>query len=85
MLFYLQFDKKFEIHMDASNFAINEVLMQNKKTCSIQKYKFEWELVKMAHSSELYAMVHYLKTGKHYLGGRKTKVYTNNISFKYFM
>ena len=29
-------------------------------------------------------MVHCLKVWRHYLGGRETKVYTNNISLKYF-
>lgn len=37
------------------------------------------------HQKELFAVVHCLKTWKQYLGGMaKTKVYTDNISIKYF-
>ena len=32
---------------------------------------------------KLYAVVHCLKSWRHYVGGRKIKVFTNNISLMY--
>ena len=35
------------------------------------------------HENELYAEVHCLKSWRHYVGGRKTKIFTDNILLKY--
>ena len=35
------------------------------------------------HEKKLYAVVHCLKSWRHYVNGRKTKVFTDNISLKY--
>lgn len=39
VLFYPQFDKKFEIYIDASDFAISKVLMQEKRPEAFESKK----------------------------------------------
>lgn len=85
MLCYAQFDKKFEIHTNVSDFAISGIFMQKKRSVlfeskKLSKSQLRWPM----HEKRLFAMVHCLKTWRHYLGGRKTKVYIDNISLKYF-
>lgn len=35
------------------------------------------------HDKELYIVVHCLKSWRHYVGGKKTNMFTDNISLKY--
>ncbi len=75
MLKFLNFTKPFEIHIDASGFAIGGVLMQdghpiafkNKKICGVQLW---WP----THEKESYTVVCCLKAWQHYLGMQKTMV-----------
>ena len=71
--------------MDASDFAIGGVLMQDGRPIvyeskKLNGYQRRWP----THEKGLFAVVHCLKTWQHYLGLHKTKVYTNNVSLKYF-
>jgi hypothetical protein len=84
MLKFPNFTKLFEVHMNASDFIIGGVFMQNghpitfesKKPCGEQ---LQWPI----HEKELYVVMCCLKTWQHYLGTHKTKVFTN-VSLKYF-
>lgn len=81
---YSEFDKEFEMHMDASGFAIGNVLMQDGhlmawKNCKLTGSQLRWQ----TNEKKLYAVVHCLESWRHYVGGKKTKVFTDNISFKY--
>jgi len=81
VLKFLDFTKPFEVHIDANDFVINRVFMQdghlitfeNKKFCGMQ---LQWPI----HEKELYIVVCCLKASQHYLGMHKTKAFTNNIS-----
>ena len=85
VLKFPKFDKPFEVHTDASDFAIGGVLMQDGRPIAYESKKLDgcqrrWP----THEKELFAVVHCLKTWQHYLGLHKTKVYTDNVSLKYF-
>lgn len=85
VLKFPEFDKPFEVHTDASDFAIGGVLMQDGRPIAYESKKLDgcqrrWP----THEKELFAVVHCLKTWQHYLGLHKTKVYTDNVSLKYF-
>ena len=85
MLKFPEFDKPFEVHMDASDFAIGGVLMQDRRPIAYESKKLDgcqrrWP----THEKELFVVVHCLKMWQHYLGLHKTKVYTDNVSLKYF-
>jgi hypothetical protein len=85
VLKFPEFDKPFEVHTDANDFAIGGVLMQDGRPIAYENKKLDgcqkrWP----THENELFAVVHCLKTWQHYLGLDKTKVYTDNILLKYF-
>ena len=82
---FSKFDKPFEVHTDASEFCIGGVLMQDGWPIAYESKKLDgcqrrWP----THEKELFAVVHCLKTWQYYLGLHKTKVYTDNVSLKYF-
>jgi hypothetical protein len=84
VLKYPEFDKEFGVHTDASGFAIGGVLMQDGHPIAYESRKLtggqlRWPI----HEKKLYAVVHYLNSWRHYVGGKKTKVFTDNISLKY--
>lgn len=84
VLKYPEFDKEFEVHTDASGFAIGGVLMQDGHPVAYESRKLTGSQLRWpTHEKELYAIVHCLKSWRHYVGGRKTKVFTDNISLKY--
>ena len=85
MLKFSEFDKPFEVHTDASDFAIGGVLMRDGRPIAYESKKLDgcqrrWP----THEKELFAVVYCLKLWQHYLGLHKTKVYMDNVSLKYF-
>lgn len=84
VLKYPEFDKEFEVHTDASGFAIGGVLIQDGHPVAYESRKLtDSQLRWPTHEKYLYAVVHCLKSWRHYVGGKKTKVFTDNISLKY--
>ncbi len=81
VLTFLDFTKLFEIHIDASDFTISGMFMQDghwiafesKKLCGAQ---LQWPI----HEKKLYAIVCCLKAWQHYLGILKAKFYRDNVS-----
>jgi hypothetical protein len=57
------FDKDFEIHSDASDFAIKRVLVQKGRPMAFESKKLsETERRWPTHDKEMWAVTHYLKT-----------------------
>jgi hypothetical protein len=84
VLRYPNFDEPFEVHTDASGFAIGGVLMQGGQPVAFESKKLTGSQLRWpTHEKELFAIVHCLKTWRHYLGSMETKVFTDNISIKY--
>ncbi len=79
------FDKDFEIHFDAFDFAIGGVLVQEGKPMAFESKKLSemkrrWPI----HEKEMWAMIHCLKTWGHYIGSKDVVVWTDNVILKYF-
>jgi hypothetical protein len=79
------FDKDFDIHSDASNFAIGGVLVQDGRPLAFEnkklsKTKQRWP----THEKEMWVVIHCLKTWGHYISSKDVVVWTNNVILKYF-
>jgi hypothetical protein len=79
------FDKDFEIHFDAFDFAIGGVLVQEGKPVPFENKKLSetkgrWP----THEKEMWAVIHCLKTWGHYIGSKDVMVWTDNVTLKYF-
>lgn len=62
--------KPFELHTDASNFAIGGVLMQYGYLITYDNQKLnEAERRYMVQEKEMIAIIHYLRVWRHYLLG----------------
>ncbi|BBN70240.1 hypothetical protein Prudu_1449S000700 [Prunus dulcis] len=62
--------KPFEVHTDASDFAIGGVLMQDGHTLAFESWKLnDTEQRYTVQEKEMTAVVHYLRTWRHYLLG----------------
>jgi len=85
MLKLPDFDKDFEIHSDASDFAIGRVLMQKKRSMAFESKKLsETKQRWSTHEEEMWVVIHCLKTWGHYIGSKDVVVWTNNVTLKYF-
>ncbi len=85
MLKLLDFDKDFEIHSDASDFAIERVLMQDGRPVAFESKKLnETERKWPTHEKEMWAVIHCLKTWGHCIGSKDVVVWTDNVTLKYF-
>ncbi len=79
------FDKDFEIHSDASNFAIGSVIVQDGRPVAFESKKLsEMERRWPTHEKEMWAVIHCLKTWGHYIGSKDVVVWTDNVTLKYF-
>jgi hypothetical protein len=79
------FDKEFEIHSDASDFAIGGVLVQEGRLVAFESKKLsETERKWPTHEKEMWAVIHCLKTWGHYIGSKDVVVWTDNVTLKYF-
>jgi hypothetical protein len=79
------FDKDFEIHSDASDFAIGGVIVQNGRPVAFEsKNLSETERRWLTHEKEMWAVIHCLKTWGHYIGSKDVVVWINNVTLKYF-
>ena len=79
----------FVIHTDASGFAIGAVLQQDhgkglQPVAFLSKKMLDAETRYPVHEQELLAIIHALKSWRHYLMGTKFKVMTDHHSLKYF-
>ncbi len=79
------FDKDFESHSNASDFAIGGVLVQDGRLVAFESKKLsEMERRWPTHEKEMWAVVHCLKTWGHYIGSKDVVVWINNGTLKYF-
>ena len=85
MLKFPKFKKPFEVHTEASDFAIRKVLMQEGWTLAFESKKLsDFERRWPTHEKEMWVVVHCLKLWQHYLGLEYTKVYTDMVLVRYF-
>jgi hypothetical protein len=79
------FDKDFEIHSDASDFAIGGVIVQDGRLVAFESKKLsETERRWSTHEKEMWAVIHCLKTWGHYIGSKDVVVWIDNVTLKYF-
>ncbi|GJR65635.1 putative nucleotidyltransferase, ribonuclease H [Tanacetum coccineum] len=75
----------FELHMDASNFSIGGVLMQDGHPIAFESRKLnETERKYTVQEKEMTEIVHCLRIWRHYLLGSRFVIKTDNIATSYF-
>ncbi|KAK2971008.1 hypothetical protein RJ640_023440 [Escallonia rubra] len=78
--------KSFEVHTDASDFALGGVLMQECHPVAYESRKLnEAERRYTTHEKELLAVVHCLRVWRHYLLGSSFIVRTDNTAVSHFL
>ena len=78
--------KPFEVQTDALDFAIGGVLMQDGHPVAFESRKLnDTERRYTVQEKEMTAVVHCLRTWRHYLLGSKFVVLTDNIATSYFL
>ena len=76
--------KNFQVYCDASCLGLGGVLMQDGRVVSYASHHLRpHELNYATHDLELVAVVHALKTWRHFLIGNHCDVYTDHKSLKY--
>jgi hypothetical protein len=79
------FDKDFEIHSDAFDFAIGGVLVQDGRLMAFESKKLsETKQRWPTHEKEMWVVIHCFKTWGHYIGSKDVVVWTNNVTLTYF-
>ncbi|XP_047267518.1 uncharacterized protein LOC124897941 [Capsicum annuum] len=79
------FTKLFEVQTDASDFAIGGILMQEGHPIAFESKKLnDAERRYTVHKREMTAIVHCLRTWRHYLLGAHFIVKTDNVATSYF-
>ncbi|KAK4381994.1 Retrovirus-related Pol polyprotein from transposon.6 [Sesamum angolense] len=80
-----QFNKPFEMQVDASDRALGGMLVQDKHHVAFESHKLkDAELRYNTHEKEMTAVIHCLKVWRHYLLGTKFTVVTDNVANTYF-
>ncbi|KAK4381990.1 Transposon Ty3-I Gag-Pol polyprotein [Sesamum angolense] len=80
-----QFDKPFEVQVNASDRALGGVLVQDKHPVVFESRKLkDAELPYNIHEKEIKAVIHCLEAWRHYLLGTKFTVVTDNVANMYF-
>ncbi len=79
------FGKDFEIHSNASIFAIGRILVQDGRLVAFESIKLNeiqrrWQI----HENEMWVVIHYFKIWGHYIGSKDVVVWTNNVTLKCF-
>lgn len=78
--------KPYEVHTDASDFALGGVLMQKGHPIAYESRKLnDAEKLYTVQEKEMTAVVHCLRTWRHYLLGTKFVVKTDNVATSYFL
>ncbi|KAL6340386.1 hypothetical protein AAG906_006039 [Vitis piasezkii] len=86
VLALLDHTKVFEVHTDASDFAIEGVLMQDRHPIVFESHKVnDIERHYTVQEKEMTTIVHCLHTWRHYLLGSHFVVKTNNVATSYFL
>jgi hypothetical protein len=76
--------KSFDVYCDASKLGLGSVLMQDGKVIAyLSRQLCPHELNYPTHDLELAAVIHALKTWRHYLMGNRCEIYTDHKSLKY--
>ncbi|KAI5652374.1 hypothetical protein M9H77_29561 [Catharanthus roseus] len=79
------YSKPFEVHTDASDFAIGGVLMQDGHPIAYESRKLnETERRYTLQEKEMTAIIHCLRVWRHYLLGSRFVIMTDNIATSYF-
>ncbi|KAF8107055.1 hypothetical protein N665_0127s0005 [Sinapis alba] len=79
------FSLPFELHTDASDYAIGGVLMQNGHPIAFESRKLnETERQYTVQEKEMTAVVHCFQVWRHYLLGSHFSVKTDNVAMSYF-
>ena len=78
------FSKPYEVHTDASDFAIGGVLMQEGHPVAYESQKNDIERRYIVQEKEMAALVHCLRVWRHYLLGSRFVVKIDNVATSYF-
>ena len=79
------FERPFEVHTDASDFAIGGVLLQDGHPVAYESRKLQdRERRYPVHEKEMTAIIHCLHVWRHYLVGKPFVVKTDNVAASYF-
>ena len=83
VLILLDIHKDFHVYCDTSRLGLGGVLMQDGRVVSYASRQLRrHELNYSTHDLELAAVVHVLKTWRHFLIGNRCDVYTDHKSLK---
>ena len=85
ILKFLDFERSFEVQIDASDFSIGGVLMQDGHMVAYESRKLQdRERRYPVHEKEITAIIHCLHVWRHYLIGKSFVVKTDNVAESYF-
>ncbi len=86
MLRLPDFDKDFEIHSNAFDFAIGGPLLQDGRPVAFKSKKLnEMERRWPTHEKKMWAMIQCFKTWGHYIGSKDVVVWVDNVTLKHFI
>lgn len=81
----LDYSKPFEVHSNASDFAIGGVLMQEGHPIACENRKLnETKRRYTVQEKEMTTIIYFLYMWRHYLLGNKFVIMTDNVATSYF-